>query len=99
MDPTEIKDHATVISSQYKKVKALAAFAALKQSELRPGNDLSVHGFLAAEEELRVESAILDGHVQLLEERATKLQIKLSSPTRRLITTIRSRSVAGAFSP
>lgn len=99
MEPREITDLVTAISCQYKKVNALVAFSALKQAELRRDNALSVHGFLAAEEELRVESSILDGHIQMLEEQASRRDIKLSSQVRSLITTIRRRTVSGASSP
>jgi hypothetical protein len=58
-------------------VNTLAAFLELKQSELRPGDDISFLGLNAAKQELMVEQSILSGHAFMVEQDIRAKHIKL----------------------
>ncbi|MEI6166665.1 MAG: hypothetical protein WCS52_05680 [bacterium] len=92
MESQCIPQLVAAIRIQYEKVKELAAFASLKQSEFRPGDHMSLVGFMEAEEQHRVESCILDGHAQLLETLVVEQNFRFDADTRRLIDAVRRNS-------
>jgi hypothetical protein len=92
MESQDIPELVATIRIQYEKVKALAAFSSLKKSEFRPGDHFSLIGFMEAEEQYQVESCILDGHAQILEDLVVEQNVRLDVDTRRLIATVRRNS-------
>ena len=92
MESQDIPELVATIRIQYEKVKALAAFSSLKKSEFRPGDHFSLIGFMEAEERYQVESCILDGHAQILEDLVVEQNVRLDVDTRRLIATVRRNS-------
>ena len=53
----EIRELVSELKRHFEKVKAESAFVALKQSELRPGDQMSFFGFLEAKESLAMNDA------------------------------------------
>lgn len=89
MDKHNIRDLVAALRSQYGKVRALAAFADLKQSEFRPGNDLDMWGYLHAQDEYAVEVAILLGHADMLQAITAEQHHPLAPETIKLLADIR----------
>jgi hypothetical protein len=89
MNKHSIRELVAALRSQYQKVRALAAFAELKRSELRPGNEFAVWGFLRAHDEYALEAAILSGHADMLEAIAAAQQCRLTRGTMQLMADIR----------
>jgi hypothetical protein len=50
------------------KVRTQAAFLALKQSELRPDDEMSFFGHQQAREELTLEAGLLKGHLLMIQQ-------------------------------
>jgi len=50
------------------RTKDQAAFLALKQSELRPGDEISFFWYLQAKEQLHIEQSLLSGHAYMVRQ-------------------------------
>lgn len=92
-DNIDVQGLITELRIHYKSVQDKAAFVALKQSELRPGDDISFFGFQQAREELIQEHALLAGHAHMVQESIAQEKITLSIEDHRLLNDI------AAFSP
>ncbi|MDD5677066.1 MAG: hypothetical protein PHW60_03620 [Kiritimatiellae bacterium] len=84
------REMIAVLRSQYEKVKAQTAFLDLKQSELRPGDEISFFGYLQAKEELTIEQSLLSGHAWMLQTMAKERELDFNLDTRRLLAEIRN---------
>jgi len=65
---SELHELIAALRNHYEKVGEMTAWLELKQSELRPGNELSFLGFMEAQKNLILEQSILAGHVFMIEE-------------------------------
>ena len=81
----DITDLVAAIRSHQEYVSTLAAFLELKKSELRPGDDISFLGLLAAKQDLMVEQSILSGHAFMVEEDIRAKHIKLDEYSWRVL--------------
>lgn len=61
------------------RAKDQAAFLALKQSELRPGDEISFFWYLQAKEQLYIEQSLLSGHAFMVRQILAK-QKQLVTP-------------------
>ncbi len=64
----DLQEMIATLRSQYEKVKTQAAFLELKQSELRPGDEISFFGYLQAKEQLNIEQSLLSGHAYMVRQ-------------------------------
>ena len=62
MEKTQILQLIAELRFQHERTKATAEFMHLKQSELRPGDEISMWGYMQERERLEVEANILAGH-------------------------------------
>ena len=77
-----------VLRSQLNHVRDQTAFFALKRSEMRPDDQVSLYGFMDAQEQLKIEKSLLAGHVPILQEMMTEMKVKPNKETRRLLNDI-----------
>jgi len=64
----DLQEMIATLRSQYEKVKTQAAFLELKQSELRPGDEISFFWYLQAKEQLYIEQSLLSGHAYMVRQ-------------------------------
>ena len=64
----DLQEMIATLRSQYEKVKTQAAFLELKQSELRPGDEISFFWYLQAKEHLHIEQSLLSGHAYMVRQ-------------------------------
>ena len=57
----DVRDLIAELRRCHAHTKDQAAFLALKQSELRPGNEISFFWYLQAKEHLHIEQSLLSG--------------------------------------
>ena len=75
----------------YVRTQERAAFLALKQSELRPDDQLSLVGFMEAKEQLTIEQSILSGHVCMVQELIQTKRVTLDTNSQRLLRQIQTQ--------
>ena len=92
MDTTDIQAQMAALKSQHEKVKALATFLDLKQTELRPGDEISFFGFLEAKEQLAIEQSVLVGHASLVQELIQKERVPLDADSQRMLRQIQTQA-------
>jgi len=80
----------TAIRSQLNHVRDQTSFLALKRSEMRPGDQMSLYGFMDAQEQLKIENSLLGGHAQMLLDMMVERKLKPDMDTRRLLNEIRN---------
>jgi predicted deacetylase len=97
-DSTDIQALITELHTHYRNVQEKVEFLALKQSELRPGDEISFFGFHQAREELRQEHSLLAGHALMVQETIAREQITVTAPDQRLLNEIAAFS-RQQFSP
>jgi hypothetical protein len=95
--PTEIHELIAALRSQFEKVKADAAFLALKKSELRPGNYPSLCGTMEAQEQLNLERSLLSGRAWMIQEMVTRKKITLDANSRKLLRETLRRGSGGLY--
>lgn len=76
--------------SQLSHVRDLSAFMALKRSEIRPDDQVSLYGFMDTQEQLKIETSLLAGHVPILQEMMAEMKVKPNKETRSLLNEIRN---------
>jgi len=72
----------------YERVQENTAFLSLKESELRPGDEISFFGFHQTREQLFQEHSLLAGHAHLVQETITREKITISAGDQRLLREI-----------
>lgn len=93
--PTDNKDIHELIAQlriHYERVQANATFLSLKQSELRPGDEISFFGFHQTREQFFQEHSLLAGHAHLVQETIVRENISISAGDQRLLREITSFS-------
>ena len=86
----DIQEMIEALRSQLSHVRAQTAFLDLKRTEMRPDDQVSLYGFMDAQEQLKIEKSLLAGHVPILQEMMTEMKIKPNKETRRLLNEIRN---------
>lgn len=69
-------------------VKAQAAFLDLKRAEMRPDDQVSLYGFMDAQEQLKIEKSLLAGHAGMLQDMIAERKTKPDIETQRLLNEI-----------
>lgn len=85
---TELSESISALQSHFEKVQADTAFLALKQSELRSDDHISLVGMMEAREELRIERTLLSGHAFMIQEMITQKKLKLDVQSSRQLRRI-----------
>ena len=88
MNNREIQDLIAELRFGYARTKDKAAFLSLKQSELRPDDQISLYGFMEAKQQLEIEQSLLSGHAHMACEMIGKSSIKITRKTRILLKEI-----------
>lgn len=88
VSPTELPELISALQSHFKKVQSDNAFLALKQSELRPDNQVSLFGFMDAGQQLSIERSLLAGHAFMIQEMITRKKVTLDRNSQRLLQEI-----------
>ena len=91
MDHQETDQLIAQLQQCYARTQERAAFLALKQSELRPDDQLSLFGFMEAKEQLTIERSLLSGHVFMVHELIQKKQVILDSNSQRILSQIQTQ--------
>jgi len=80
----------TALRSQLNRIRDQTAFLALKRSEMRPDDQVSLYGFMDAQEQLKIEKSLLAGHAEVLRDMMSERKVKLDMETRRFLNEIRN---------
>ncbi len=91
-DKTDIHELIAQLRIHYESVQGKTAFLSLKQSELRPGDEISFFGFHQTREQLFQEHSLLAGHAHLVQETIISEKITISADDQRLLREIASFS-------
>lgn len=75
----EIQGMIAELRKQYNLVQQKQEFLKLKESELRPEDEISFFGFLEAKQNLAIEQSLLSGHALMVQEDIQKKRLELSS--------------------
>ena len=89
-DKQDIQDLITALRSQLNRIRDQTAFLALKRSEMRPDDQVSLYGFMDAQEQLKIEKSLLAGHAEVLRDMMSERKVKLDMETRRFLNEIRN---------
>lgn len=88
VSPIKLHEWIAALQSHYEKVQAVAAFLALKKSELRSDDPVSLSGLMEAQEQLRIERSLLAGQVFMIQEMITKKKVALDMQSYRKLRRI-----------
>ena len=88
VSPTELPELISALQSHFEKVQSDNAFLALKQSELRPDDQISLFGFMDAEQQLRMEQSLLAGHAFMIQQELARRHRAPDPKTRRLLAEV-----------
>lgn len=88
----DLQEMVTALRSQLNHVRDQTAFLSLKRSEMRPGDHVSLYGFMDAQEQLKIEKSLLAGHAPILQDMMTEMKVKPDMETRRLLNEIRNNA-------
>jgi len=64
----DVRDLIAELRRCHARAKDQTAFLELKQSELRPGNEISFFWYLQAKEHLHIEQSLLSGHAYMVRQ-------------------------------
>lgn len=84
----EIHELISELRVQFDKVKEKVAWLELKQSELRPGDQISYYGFLEAKQNLLMERSLLSGHATMVQEDIQKWRVTVDPQSARILKEI-----------
>ena len=88
----ELHELIATLRVQFDKVREKAAWLELKQSELRPDDQISFFGFLEAKQNLAMEQSILSGHAIMIQEDIRKWRITIDPQSSRMLKEITNYS-------
>ena len=86
----DLQEMIEALRSQLNNVRDQTAFLALKRSEMRPDDQVSLYGFMDTREQLKIEKSLLAGHVPILQDMMAEMKIRPDRETRRLLNVIRN---------
>ena len=89
---TDIHELIAQLRIHYESVREKTTFLSLKQSELRPGDEISFFGFHESREQLFQEHSLLAGHAHLVQETIVREKIAISVGEQHLLREIISFS-------
>lgn len=85
------------IRSQYDRIRQDQEFLKLKESELRPGDEMSFFGFWEAKQNLAMEQSLLAGHVfmirQGIRQHRISIDVQMAKILEQIANTFRLRYV------
>ncbi len=84
----EFQELIAELRIQFDEVRGKTEFLKLKQSELRPGDEISFFGFLEAMQSLAIEQSLLAGHARMVQENIQTKHLVLSFGDRKILETI-----------
>jgi len=84
----ELRDLISELRTQFDKVREKVAWLELKQSELRPDDQVSFFGYLEAKQNLNVEKSLLSGHALMVQEDIQKHRIIIDKQSARMLKEI-----------
>jgi hypothetical protein len=87
-----IQELIAEIRRQYDRVREKQEFLRLKQSELRPGDEMSFFGYWEAKQNLAMEQSLLSGHAFMVQQELQKRRITLDARTARILREIANTS-------
>lgn len=85
MEQRDVQQLIAELRLHFERTKEMAAFVSLKQSELRPDDEISFFGLLQAREQLAVQSSLLAGHSQLLNDEVVRMKQPLDPASLHLL--------------
>ena len=88
MDPQEINQLIAELQRCYARTQGQAAFLDLKQSELRPGDQISLWGFMETKEQLAMQQSVLWGQAHLARQIIAKNKIQVDVKTATILKEI-----------
>jgi len=88
----ELRDLITQLRIQFEIVRENVTWLELKQSELRPDDEISFLGFLEAKQNLAIEQSLLSGHALMVQRDIQKSRIAIDPQTARMLKEIVSYS-------
>jgi len=91
-DKQDLREMITALRTQLNHVRDQTAFLDLKHTEMRPDDQVSLYGFMDAQEQLKIEKSLLAGHALMLWDMMADRKIKPDMETRRLLTEIRNNA-------
>jgi len=86
----DLQEMIEALRSQLNHVRDQTAFLSLKRSEMRPDDQVSLYGFMDAQEQLKIEKSLLAGHAEVLRDMMSERKVKIDMNTRRLLNEIRN---------
>jgi len=87
-DKQNIQDLIAALRSQLNHVRDQTAFLALKRSEMRPDDQVSLYGFMDAHEQLKIEKSLLAGHAYMVQQILAKRKQSASPEIQRILCEI-----------
>ena len=84
----DLQEITEALRSQLSHVKDQTAFLALKRSEMRPADQVSLYGFMNAQEQLKIEKSLLAGHALMLQDMMAERKLKPDREIRHLLSDI-----------
>jgi len=84
----EIRELISELRIQFDKVREKVAWLELKQSELRPDDQISFFGYLEAQQNLAMEKSLLSGHALMVQQDIQKSRITIDPQTARMLKEI-----------
>ena len=91
-DKQDIQDLIAALRAQLNHVRDQTAFLALKRSEMRTDDQVTLYGFMDAQEQLKIEKSLLAGHAWMLQDMMAEMKLKPDMETRRLLNEIRNNT-------
>ena len=88
----DLQEMITALRAQLNHVRDQTAFLDLKRTEMRPDDQVSLYGFMDAQEQLKIEKSLLAGHAQMLQDMMAERKLKPDMDTRRLLNDIRNNA-------
>jgi len=84
----EVRRLITDLNTQFAKVQEHLEFLSIKQSELRPDDEISFFGLLQARKQFACEVTLLAGHAQMVQEKIATEKVSLGPATKALLKDI-----------
>jgi len=84
----EIQELISELRIHFDKVREQVAWLQLKQSELRPDDQISFFGLLEAKQNLTIEQSLLSGHALMVQKDIQQSRITIDPQTARMLKEI-----------
>ncbi|MDD4869543.1 MAG: hypothetical protein PHR77_03195 [Kiritimatiellae bacterium] len=88
VSPSELPEILSCLQTQLGKVQTDTTFLALKQSELKPDDQISLFGMMDAREQLNIERSLLAGHAYMIQEMVNRKKVMLDRKSEQVLRNI-----------